>query len=598
MPARIAYAVGLAVAIALAACYDVPRPECGFTCGPPAIPGGEGTCPDGYVCATTVDNRCHRASPPFTDPCPGDASIPPDLTPPVLHGFFPADGATGVDRFASIEVWFDEPVDIEQFGRAEVRDEDMMVVVGGVFAQTGIDQDGIHYQFAPDAQLRAGAQYRVTLTDQIADFNGNHFPGASWTFTTAADTTPPMVFLDVPVVTSNVPVTTQIQLRFSEQVAGVGTGSVTLSGPSGNVGGSVVQSSTLVYTFDPFSNLQPDSTYTITVTSAITDFASNPLATTQFTFTTEVDVTPPFASVTPTNTATAVPVTSNVIASFSEVVSNVTTSTFTLTGPSGVEGAFVSNGGTSASLNPAHQLVPFTTYTVSLTSAIVDASNNALTPWTSTFTTGADTVPPTVIGRSPALFATNVPVNTVVRVDFDEDVTNANATTIQVVAGGTIPATVSYQGAPFFRATLTLLQQLAPNATYTVQLAPTLQDTSGNMFGTPPTAWTFTTGPDMLPPTVRSTVPADNAIDVAVTDVITVTFDEPVTGVDATSFVVMNAGTGTVAAGDSSGFTWVFTPDAPMPANTNVTILLTTAIHDGSNNALAAPVSFDFTTAQ
>jgi hypothetical protein len=68
--------VPLGVALALAgamitACYDVPRPDCGFICGP------GGACPEGYSCAS--DMRCHRngTSPDLVCASP-DAALPVD----------------------------------------------------------------------------------------------------------------------------------------------------------------------------------------------------------------------------------------------------------------------------------------------------------------------------------------------------------------------------------------------------------------------------------------------------------------------------------------------------------------------------------------
>lgn len=67
----VALLLGLIVAATgaiLAACYDVPTPDCGFQCGP------EGACPDGYTCAS--DGRCHRIGAPASLVCPGpDAAV-------------------------------------------------------------------------------------------------------------------------------------------------------------------------------------------------------------------------------------------------------------------------------------------------------------------------------------------------------------------------------------------------------------------------------------------------------------------------------------------------------------------------------------------
>jgi hypothetical protein len=55
--AGLAFALGAALAPGLPGCYDVPRPDCGFRCGP------DQACPEGYTCA--AEGRCHRnGSPP------------------------------------------------------------------------------------------------------------------------------------------------------------------------------------------------------------------------------------------------------------------------------------------------------------------------------------------------------------------------------------------------------------------------------------------------------------------------------------------------------------------------------------------------------
>jgi hypothetical protein len=57
-------AVALALALAgtvIAACYDVPAPDCGFVCGP------NNACPDGYSCGSA--QRCRRIDAPVTVVC-------------------------------------------------------------------------------------------------------------------------------------------------------------------------------------------------------------------------------------------------------------------------------------------------------------------------------------------------------------------------------------------------------------------------------------------------------------------------------------------------------------------------------------------------
>jgi hypothetical protein len=72
-------AVTAAMFVALAsasvgACYSIPRPDCGFVCGP------DDACPDGYTCAD--DHRCHRTGAPPDLMCATvDALLPVDASP-------------------------------------------------------------------------------------------------------------------------------------------------------------------------------------------------------------------------------------------------------------------------------------------------------------------------------------------------------------------------------------------------------------------------------------------------------------------------------------------------------------------------------------
>lgn len=88
---------------------------------------------------------------------------------------------------------------------------------------------------------------------------------------------------------------------------------------------------------------------------------------------------------------------------------------------------------------------------------------------------------------------------------------------------------------------------------------------------------------------MQSTTPASGATDVALDAPVTVIFDEPVLGVDATTFVTNPAGTVTAISLTQ------YTLTATWPAATQVTVQLTSGIRDAAGNALV-PVTFSFTT--
>lgn len=72
--------LGIAIALLVAgagaivaACYELPTPDCGFLCGSGKL------CPDGYTCAD--DHFCHRTGAPDTLVCgTPDSDLPDDAS--------------------------------------------------------------------------------------------------------------------------------------------------------------------------------------------------------------------------------------------------------------------------------------------------------------------------------------------------------------------------------------------------------------------------------------------------------------------------------------------------------------------------------------
>src|SRR5919197_147126 len=236
------------------------------------------------------------------------------------------------------------------------------------------------------------------------------------------DTTPPTVQSTSPSDgATGVSVSGNVTATFSEDVTGVSGSSFTLSGPGGNVSAVVSYSSANhTATLNPSADLAFDTTYTASLSSAITDTSGNPLSPVTWSFHTEAapqDTTPPtVTSKSPASGATGVAVATNVTATFSEAVTGVSASSFTLTGPGGAVSANVTYDSPTktATLDPSADLAFNTSYTATLTSAITDTAGNPLTQVTWSFTTAAapDTTPPTVTAKSPASGATGVAAST------------------------------------------------------------------------------------------------------------------------------------------------------------------------------------------
>ena len=103
-------------------------------------------------------------------------------------------------------------------------------------------------------------------------------------------------------------------------------------------------------------------------------------------------------------------------------------------------------------------------------------------------------------------------------------------------------------------------------------------------------------GTDTTAPTVVGTSPANGATNVPRTAAISVTFSENLDSASVTNsaFSFDNGVTGTIVV---NGAVATLTPAPGLPASTVVTGTLSTAIKDRAGNSLAAPVTFQFSTA-
>jgi hypothetical protein len=132
--------------------------------------------------------------------------------------------------------------------------------------------------------------WKIVATDN----HGASTTGPLWSFTTEEDTTPPTVVRTSPRDgATGVAVKTKVTATFSEAIAAstITTSSFTLDGVLGSVS---YNSGTYTATFTPSANLAYSTTYTATLSTAITDLADNHLASAYtWSFRTEAKPPPP-----------------------------------------------------------------------------------------------------------------------------------------------------------------------------------------------------------------------------------------------------------------------------------------------------------------
>jgi hypothetical protein len=403
-----------------------------------------------------------------------------------------------------------------------------------------------------------------------------------------------------------------ISVTFSEAMvpASVTTASFTLwkAGPiaSTAITGTVNYVGTTA-TFTPGANLDYDSTYTATITTAAKDLAGNPLAANYvWSFTTgpAPDTTPPqVSSTTPAGSATNIAINSALSATFSEALTPATVSTasFTLDQAGTPVSGTVGYSGTTATFTPDAALVYSTLYTATLTTAVQDLAGNALaSTYTWNFTTGPmpDTTAPTVTATSPD-GATAVSVGSSITADFSEALNPATVTTASFTldqAGTPVSGTVGYSGTT---ATFTPDAALAYSTLYTATLTTAVRDLAGNAIAAS-SVWTFTTGsaPDTTAPTVTGVSPADSATVIAPNSTVTATFSETMNGATLTtgSFTVTGPGGAVAGSVGYSGLIATFSPASALGFNTTYAITVTTSARDTAGNPLATDYLWGFTT--
>ena len=361
-------------------------------------------------------------------------------------------------------------------------------------------------------------------------------------------------------------------------------------------------------TFTPTAKLVANKVYTATITTNARDHKGRKLATNYvWSFTTGNTsdmIQPTVLATNPLNNAKLVPFNNSVLVTFSKSMdpATLTPLTFNLTqGTTVVLGAITSSEAT-ATFKPLVNLKPNTTYTGTITTGVKDMSGNAMAAiYTFTFTTGtvAAAVLPEVTLTDPAKTATDVPLNKAIAVTFSETMNplTINLSTFTLKQGTTtVQGTFSNAGKKY---TFTPAVNLEAGKVYTGTITTGAKDLAGNALKEDYT-FTFTTVPAIVVilPTILSTDPQNNAIDVASNKAVKINFSVAMDPLSiTTSTFTLKQGTNAVAGQVTyNGTTATFTPTANLAGGTLYTAEITTGAKNLAGSALAANTVINFTT--
>ncbi|MDB5876055.1 MAG: beta-glucosidase/6-phospho-beta-glucosidase/beta-galactosidase, partial [Ramlibacter sp.] len=355
--------------------------------------------------------------------------------------------------------------------------------------------------FVPTA---AGLRTASLDIDDDAPLPGSHHSVALSGSAFVVDRTPPAVVISAPVAGSTVSggsITVSASASDDTFVAGV---QFLVDGAAIGTEDTVApystswSSTTVANGVRVISAVARDAAGNTATAPAVSVIVSNPT----------VDTTAPtITSTAPVSGAAAVSQTANITATFSEAVSGLSATTFTLKSASGtaISAAVTYNATTSvATLDPTSSLTADTKYTATVSSGVTDAAKNPVASTSWTFLTG----PAPTATVVPATGSMVIGMTDNVVVTFNENVTGVSTATVNLVAtstGNAVPATVTYN--PTTRAaTLDPVTALAADTDYTASLTAGVADIAVNPAA--PFTWKFTTGPR---PTVTTKSPGASA---------------------------------------------------------------------------------------
>ncbi len=339
------------------------------------------------------------------------------------------------------------------------------------------------------------------------------------------DKTPPTLISSQPASNSiDVPVNTSINFVFSEAMK---INSMTLSAtPEVNLGTGVWNASRTTLEFQPPAGLNPETTYTFTLVGQ-DDAGNNLSGTAQVGFKTlkAPDNSPPsILSSQPVDGDRNVALNTNINLIFSKAMK--TNSVVLVSTPNVDLGTGVWNTErTAVEYNPPAELSADTIFKIAVTGQ--DDAGNALTGATKIgFLTGIapDTTAPTITSSYPMNKDINAPINTNISFDFSEAM---NPSSVMVTTRPAIELGTGVWNADHTQVEYDPPSDLNFDTEYVLIVVG--QDAAGNEFSRGSVASVFRTtkAPDTTPPAVLSSIPANGATEVPLSNkLMTVTFNE------------------------------------------------------------------------
>jgi hypothetical protein len=453
-----------------------------------------------------------------------------DNTSPTVTSINPGNGSTAVGTNVKVIATLSALIDPTTVGSGAIQ------LTPAVAGTVSLAADQVTLTFTPAANLAPSTPYSVQVSG-FADTGGNAVTAFNSTFTTGTgtDTTGPQVTSTIPnAATTGVSVNTTITFNVNDEVnpatvvTGTGDDSLAVfaavSAGQEYIGGTaVVTNNNSTHTgqivFTPATALPPGATIQVYLSYNFSprDFEGNAFNT-SFNFTTAAgtDTTPPtVTSVTPSNGATGVNPYTVVSLTLSKplVPGTINANSFALFNGDTKIGASIGHSSDNQTVTLSFAPLPGNSViTVEATSFATDYEGNALTPFTSSFTTGVvpSSSAPRIISQRPGNGATQVPTSTTIYMIANEAMSPATVPgAVHVSLNGNLVAgstTVSASGTSIV---FTPTGPFSPGGTVQINIDNTATDTFGNPLNTYTGSFTVLPDQTTVAPAILALSPPD-----------------------------------------------------------------------------------------
>ena len=513
------------------------------------------------------DNSISAASETFT----AADNLPP------TYVFDPVDTEINVSVSADLKITFNEAVrKIDNTILTDTNVDSLITLKdtdengSNIAFNASIDADKKIITINPTSNFSSQQEVYFAIGATVEDYSGNAITASSSSFT-AVDSNPPDVDFFPTNSSTGIAVNSDVTISFSEPIRKIDNTPITDSNvgdlitlKQNNSSGSDISFSAVVdyakqmITITPTSEFSSNQTVYVAIGATVEDEWNNAISASSSTFT-SADATAPSVNFDPEDTATGIPIESNVTLTFSEAVRNIDDTAITNSNVGdliSLEYAYdhspiaftatINSAKEVITINPDSNFISGEVVFVSIES-VEDSSGNAMSATSGTFSVTDSTAP--VVTFSPANSSTNVSVDTDIILNFDEEIRlidNSDINNINVDNLITVKDTNSSGSDISFDATIDadnkiitidLTSDLSSEQIVYVAIGSTVEDSYDNAITS--SFVIFTVG-DSLPPTVS--IDAVITASIATNSDITFTFSEPVRNLDDSEITNSNVG--------------------------------------------------------